>query len=110
MNAVETSRMTATGAFPVAAVEAALRGELLAAVQVEASLRGAVLPANPSAAVFEIDSLVVVDLLCALEPLMGFEIQEDVVRAGGYDSIEDAVRHLMPTLEREWIKRRRTAT
>jgi len=96
-------------AFLATEVEAALRTELLAALNIEASLRGVVLPADiatVSAMPFDIDSLVVVGLLCGLEPLLGFEIQEEIVQAGGYNSINDTVTCLMPKLGHEWLKRR----
>lgn len=96
-------------AFPAADVEVALRNELLAALNIEASLRGISLPTDPTAASaipLEIDSLVVVSLLCGLEPLMGFQIPEGIVQAGGYQSVNDTVTHLMPKLGHEWLKRR----
>jgi hypothetical protein len=96
-------------AFPAADVEACLTEELLEAVRVEASLRGLPIPTSPAAAaarVVEMDSLVVVDLLCAVEPVLGFKLPQGVVRAGGYHSVNQAVAHLMPRIEREWSRRR----
>jgi hypothetical protein len=96
-------------AFPAADVEACLTEELLEAVRIEASLRGLPMPPSPAAAAsrtVEIDSLVVVDLLCAVEPVLGFKLPQGVVRAGGYHSANEAVAHLMPRIEREWSRRR----
>jgi hypothetical protein len=96
-------------AFPAARVEACLRAELLEALRDEAGLRGLPVPASAAAAasmLIEMDSLVVVELLCAVEPLLGFELREGLVRAGGYGSADEAVAHLMPRIEREWTRRK----
>ncbi|RTM05518.1 MAG: hypothetical protein EKK31_15265 [Hyphomicrobiales bacterium] len=95
--------------FPLAAVEAKLRDELIEAVKIEASIRGISLPVAPaqvSKAAVHVDSLVVVSILCAVEPIVGFELPESVVRAGGYTSVESALGHLMPGLEKEWTKKK----
>lgn len=96
-------------AFPRSAVEVGLRGELIEAVKIEASIRGISLPAAPaqiSKASVHVDSLVVVSILCAVEPIVGFELPDSVVRAGGYVSVESALGHLLPRIEREWMKRK----
>lgn len=95
--------------FPIATVEACLRAELIEAIKVEASIRGIALPAAPmdiAKAAVPIDSLVVVSILCAVEPIVGFELPESVVRAGGYTSVGGAIEHLLPRIERQWIKRK----
>jgi hypothetical protein len=95
--------------FPVAAVEACLRAELIEAIKAEASIKGISLPAAPvqiAKAAFQVDSLVVVSILCAVEPIVGFELPESVVRAGGYVSVESALGHLLPRIEKQWIKRK----
>ena len=95
--------------FPLVAVEAKLRDELVEAVKIEASIRGIALPsvpANISKASVHVDSLVVVSILCAVEPIVGFELPESVVRAGGYASVDNALDHLLPRLEKEWTKRK----
>jgi hypothetical protein len=97
-----------TAPFPAAAVEARLRDELVEAVKIEASIRGMSLPPGPaqiSNAPVHVDSLVVVSILCAIEPIVGFELPESVVRAGGYTSVESALGHLLPRLEKEWRKK-----
>jgi hypothetical protein len=95
--------------FPSAAVEARLRDELVEAVKIEASIRGMALPAAPADIVkvsVRVDSLVVVSILCAVEPIVGFELPESVVRAGGYTSVESALGQLLPRLEKEWMKKK----
>lgn len=95
--------------FPVAEVEARLRAELIEAVKAEASIKGIPLPTAPPQivkAAFQVDSLVVVSILCAAEPIVGFELPDRVVRAGGYVSVESALGHLLPRIEKEWIRRK----
>ena len=97
--------------FPLAAVEAKLRDELVEAVKIEASIRGLALPAAPAdiaKASVHVDSLVVVSILYAVEPIVGFELPESVVRAGGYTSVDSALGQLLPRLEKEWTKKKGT--
>ncbi len=94
--------------FPKAVTEAALRAELLEAVKAEAEIRGINLPAAAAdigGKAFQLDSLIVVSILCAVEPLVGFELPDSVVRAGGYTSIDHAVGQVMPRIEAIWKKR-----
>lgn len=100
---------TKTAPFPLAAVEAKLRDELIEAVKIEASIRGLSLPSTPtqiSNTAIHVDSLVVVSILCTIEPIVGFELPESVVRAGGYASAESALGEILPRLEREWTKKK----
>src|SRR5205823_6790656 len=102
-------RAPTTASFSASAVEADLRAELIEAVKVEASLRGIPLPAAPAQiakAGVELDSLVVVAILCVLEPIVGFELPDSVVRAGGYASVQSALENLLPRIEKEWMKRK----
>ena len=95
--------------FPVAAIDACLRGELIEAVKAEASIKGVSLPAAAAQiakTAFQVDSLVVVSILCAVEPIIGFELPDSVVRVGGYVSVESALGHLLSGIEKEWIKRK----
>ena len=91
--------LEATEAFPKAEVEASLREELTAAAKMEAELRGTSWPedvAAQRAVPLRVDSLVVIEILCTVESVPGFEISGSVVRAGGYESVDQAVRHLIP--------------
>ena len=95
--------------FPKTAVETCLYGELIEAIKAEASIKGISLPAAPgqiAKAIVPVDSLVVVSILCAVEPIVGFELPENVVRAGGYSSVESALEHLLPRIEAQWNKRK----
>jgi len=106
--AVETiARPVTTKAFPNAAVEAKLLELLLEAVISDAQLKGIALPDDQPgkiAARIQIDSLGVVDLLCGVEPLVGFELKDSLVKAGGYKSIKEAIEHLMPRIEKACTK------
>jgi acyl carrier protein len=96
-------------AFPASAVAQCLRDELIAAVESVASREGKTLPTNTSdmlATPVEIDSLVVVELLSALDDLVGFELPESVVRAGGYRTVGEAIGDLMPRIEAVWQRKR----
>jgi hypothetical protein len=95
--------------FPKSAIEAALRGELIEAIKIEASIRGIPLPVSPAQmakASVQVDSLVVVSILCTVEPIVGFDLPDSVVHAGGYSSVENALGYLLPLIEKEWMKRK----
>lgn len=98
-----------TAPFPAAAVKADLRSELIECVTAEAMIKGVALPAAGAAigaAPFPVDSLVVVSILCTVEPLLAFELPDSVVRTGGYGSIDQALAQLLPRIEAEWKKRK----
>jgi hypothetical protein len=105
---VETaSRLGTAAIFPGAEVESHLRGALLDAVSWNAALNGITLPRTATAqytASIQIDSLDVVDLLCGVEPIVGFELKDSIVKAGGYQSINEAIGHVMPRIEAAWKK------
>lgn len=93
--------------FPATAIRSALRTELIESVKSEASIKGISLPsgsAGVAQAAVDIDSLVVVSLLCTVEPHLGFELPHCVVRTGGYGSVDAAIEHLLPRIESEWNK------
>lgn len=100
---------SATAPFPSAAVEADLRSELIEVVKAEATIKGVMLPPVPAAigtTPFQIDSLVVVSILCVVEPLLGVELPDNVVRTGGYGSVDQALAQLLPQIEAHWKKRK----
>jgi hypothetical protein len=95
-------------AFPATAVAACLHDELAEAVKIEAALKGLTLPTSPvdlAKAPVSIDSLVAVSILSAVEPIVGFELPDHLVRTGGYSSIESALGHLLPRIEAQWKKK-----
>jgi hypothetical protein len=81
----------------------------LEAIKAEAAIMGVKLPAAPAQVAqmpFQVDSLVVVSILCAVEPIVGFELPESAVQAGGYASVESALEHLLPRIEKLWTKQK----
>lgn len=100
---------SAVKVFPKAEVEAQLVAALIEAVKAEAEIREIDIPATPAgqrAMEIAIDSLVVVELLIAVEPIVGFDLKGGVVREGGYASVDKAMEHLLPRIEKEWTKRK----
>ena len=101
------TRPGTTKAFPKAIVEAKLRDALLASANSEALLKDVKLPDDlpgQAAASVRLNSLDVVSLLCDIEPIIGFELKDHLVRAGGYNSVNQAMEHLMPRIEKAWDK------
>ena len=93
--------------FPKAAVETCLLDEFIEAIKAEAAIRAIVLPASRAqiaATAFQVDSLVVVSILCAVESVIGCQLPENVVQAGGYLSANAALGHLLPRIEAQWRK------
>lgn len=107
MATVTAPSIKTTTSYPAAAVAAILRDELLRAVRARCRRRGEALPkgdADVVILVVEIDSLTVVELLSALDDVLPFEVTECVVKAGGYDSIAAAVKHVVGRVESKWNK------
>ena len=104
---VPPPNVVAIPVFQAAAIEADLRSELIEAIKAEAMIKGVTLPVATNAIVqtpFQVDSLIVVSILHVIEPLVGFELPEGVVRTGGYASVEQAVGQLLPQIEAQWKK------
>lgn len=105
--AIEVDDKTDVKVFPLAAVQSCLLAELTLLAETEAQIRGIEAPKAPAAILkmaIPLDSLSVVDVLCAVEPVIGFELKDSLVRTGGYASIEAAMDHLIPRLETVWKK------
>lgn len=93
--------------FPLQAVMDCLLAELTVAARDEAEMEGFALPTAPAAlrsVKVRLDSLVVVEITCALEPILGFG-PKNIVRTGGYDSIGEALDHMIPRVEAAWRKK-----
>lgn len=96
-----------TKTFPLQAVTACLLAELTALAESELTLQGAPSPTAPGAITtmkIRLDSLTVVDITLALEDIIGFE-PKDIVRTGGYDSIQAALDHMVPRLITAWKRK-----
>jgi hypothetical protein len=102
------SKLKPKPVFPATALETGLRAELIEIVKSSAEFHGHVLPSTPAAIVtfpYPIDSLDVVGILCKLDELVGYDLPHHVVRAGGYNSIDEALHHMMPRIKASWLKR-----
>jgi hypothetical protein len=105
MTTTTTAKPKATVAFPAQAIEASIRGFLAQEGAMQAVLHGGGAAAGAAAGIGPqpaIDSLVVVEILLELETQVPFELPESLVQAGGYDSVEEVVQHLMPKLQKRW--------
>jgi hypothetical protein len=54
-----------------------------------------------------IDSLSADESLCAVDEILSFKIGQCVVRAGGYESIQQALDHMVPRVRAESEKRKK---
>lgn len=93
--------------YPAADVAAVLQEVLLTAVRQLCRLKGHPLPKDDDQVVIltiEIDSLTVVELLSSLDDILPFKVTESVVKAGGYESIASAVKHVTGRVETKWNK------
>jgi hypothetical protein len=93
--------------YPATAVAAVMQEELLRAVRSRFRRKGQPLPIADDEVVIlaiEIDSLTVVELLSNLDDILPFKVTESVVKAGGYGSIEAAVKHVVIRVETRWNK------
>ena len=98
---------TTTVGFPLAAVEAKLREELLGVAESAAAMHSITLPSDPiaqGAAAIQLDSLAVVDVLLSVEQIVGCTLKDHIVKAGGYSSINSAIEHLTPRIKSAWDK------
>lgn len=108
MSDVDTLLKTGTTvSFPLAAVEAKLREELLSVAESAAAMHSITLPSDPTAqcaTAVDLDSLAVVDILLSVEEIVGFTLKDQIVKAGGYSSVNSAIEHLTPRIKAAWDK------
>ena len=100
--------VTGLDIFPKAAAMAVLKAELLNIAQDEAQIRGIPFPASTSAmkTAVPLDSLSVVNALCELDSVVGFQLKENIVQMGGYDCVEEALNNMIPKIERAWNRKK----
>jgi acyl carrier protein len=91
-------------AFPRAAVEARLRAALATQAVDQAILRDRPPPLSSARSTWEpeIDSLVVVELICAVEEQLGLTLPASLAPRGGYNSAEEYIRDLLTKTEAVW--------
>jgi acyl carrier protein len=92
------TRFKSTPGFPTKDVEACIRDTLDEQLGVQAVLR----PRAPSACEPEIDSLVVVEIILAIEELLGLSLPPTFAPRGGYDNVEACVADLLAETRAAW--------
>jgi hypothetical protein len=104
MTTITTAKPATAVAFPAKAIEASIRGFLAQEGAMQAALHGGAAAGGPAGIGPQpvIDSLVVVEVLLELETQVPFDLPESLVQAGGYDSVDEVVQHLMPKLQKQW--------
>lgn len=93
--------------YPAVAVATVMQEELLRAVRSRFRRKKQSLPKADKEVIVlavEIDSLTVVELLSTLDDVLPFKVTECVVKAGGYGSIDAAVKHVSRRIETKWNK------
>jgi acyl carrier protein len=101
---LKTSR---NAVFPAAEVEACIRAVLADQAADQAVLRpdqgtATAAPVAPRSWEPEIDSLVVVEVICVVEELLGIEISPTFSPKGGYDSSETCINDLLSEAKAAW--------
>ena len=105
---IKTLKPEIPASFPAKEIEDCIRAFLAQEGELQAELHGEKTKPVESPKTIgpepSIDSLVVVGMLVELEEKVGFELFEDVIKPGGYDSVDDVVKNLIPKLEHRWEK------
>ncbi len=91
------------GSFPAREVKACIREALDAEQSAQQSLR----PRAASACAPEIDSLVVVEVICAIEELLGVTLPTSFAPRGGYDNVDACVDDLLAQTRGVWVELRK---
>ena len=93
--------------YPADQVRETLTDELITSVKDLSDIQGIVLPTVKKDLVVKtmhIDSHTVVEILCSLDPVVGFEVGQEAVKPGGYESTEEAVADVTARLEKLWVE------
>lgn len=86
------------GHFPAREVEACIR----AALDAEHGAQQVLRPRTGSACEPEVDSLVVIEVICAIEELLGVALPTSFAPRGGYDDVEACVSDLLSETRDVW--------
>lgn len=92
------TRFTPDLSFPSTDVEACIRDALDQQLGAQVVLR----PRVPSACEPEIDSLVVVEIICAIEEIIGVSLPPTFAPRGGYENAEVCVADLLAATRTVW--------
>jgi acyl carrier protein len=87
------------GEFPAAAIETCIRETLATAHESQLLLR----PQPSSVCEPEVDSLVVIEVMCAIEQLLGVVLPTSFVPRGGYDDVNSCVSDLVFHSQEVWV-------
>ena len=82
-----------------------MREELLNAIRKTYKRKGWPLPPDDTSVLalpIEIDSHTVVEALPVLDDILPFKVTESVVKAGGYSSVDAAIKHVTGRVEKKW--------
>jgi acyl carrier protein len=92
--------------FPSSEVEACIRDALAHQAADQAVLRPDRMAQSGSSRSWEpeIDSLVVVEVICAVEEVLGIELPATFSPKGGYDSVEACVNDLLSEAKAAWAE------
>ena len=107
MASVKAAAPKTAPAFPAGEIETCIRDFLAEEAEMQATLHGGSMSGPSGGSIGPqpvIDSLVVVEILLEIEPMVPFELPDSLVRPGGYNSITGVVQHLIPQLETQWRK------
>lgn len=88
------------GRFPAREVETCIREALNAEYDAQQLLR----PRAGSACEPEVDSLVVIEVICAIEELLGVTLPTSFAPRGGYDDVEACVSDLLSETHAVWVE------
>jgi acyl carrier protein len=93
--------------FPAKEIEACIREALSAQAADQALLRPHAKAAATATGSWEpeIDSLVVVEVICSIEELLGIKLPASFAPRGGYQGIDECVANLTAETHSVWVKR-----
>ena len=89
-----------SGAFPAADVERCIR----AALDAEHAAQQVLRPRVASACEPEVDSLVVVEVICAIEEYLGVSLPASFAPRGGFEDVEQCVAGLLAETRAVWVE------
>ena len=92
------SELDSDPSFPAGEVERCIRDTLSDQADVQDALR----PRSTSAYEPEIDSLVVLEIVCAVEEAIGVRLPPSFVPRGGYRDVADCVRDVIAQARTVW--------
>ena len=88
-----------SGRFPAKEIEACIRE----ALEIEYETQQALRPRIGSICEPEVDSLVVVEIICAIEELLGIALPTSFAPRGGYEDAEACVFNLLAETRAVWV-------